>query len=59
MEVHPPPKLLDRVRQAIRLRHLSRKTKKSYLYYVRDFILFHQQHYPKDMGVPEVANLLG
>ncbi len=33
MEVPQPPKLLDRLRQAIRFRHLSRKTDKSYLYY--------------------------
>ncbi|WP_202803701.1 site-specific integrase [Spirulina subsalsa] len=54
MEVPQSPKLLDRVRQAIRFRHLSPKTEKFYLYYIRDFILFHQKHHPREMGVPEV-----
>ncbi len=53
-----PPKLLDRLRQAIRFRHLSRKTEKSYLYYIRDFILFHQKRHPKEMGVAEVRAYL-
>lgn len=58
MDVPQPPKLLDRVRQAIRFRHFSRKTEKSYLYYIRDFILFHQKRHPKDLGVPEVRAYL-
>ncbi len=32
MEVPQPPKRLDHVRQAIRFRHLTRKTDKSYLH---------------------------
>jgi hypothetical protein len=52
MEAPQPPRLLDRVRQTARFRHLSRKTEKSYLYYIRDFILFHQKRHPQDMGVP-------
>ncbi|MEI2419054.1 MAG: phage integrase N-terminal SAM-like domain-containing protein [Limnospira maxima] len=54
MEVPQSPKLLDRVRQAIRFRHLSRKIEKSYLYYIQDFILFHQKRHPREMGVTEV-----
>ncbi|TVQ61886.1 MAG: hypothetical protein EA366_02925 [Spirulina sp. DLM2.Bin59] len=46
MEVPQPLKLLDLVRQAIRFRYLSRKTENSYLYYIRDFILFHQKRHP-------------
>jgi len=34
MESPQPPKLLDRVRQNARFRHLSRKTEKSYWYYI-------------------------
>ena len=58
MEVPQPPKLLDRVRQAIRFRHLSRKTKKFHLDYIPDFILFHQKRHPREMGVPEVRAYL-
>ncbi|KPQ39121.1 MAG: Phage integrase, N-terminal SAM-like domain [Phormidium sp. OSCR] len=54
MEVPQPPKLFDRLHQAIGFRHLSRKTEKSYLYYIRDVILFHQKRHPIEMGVPEV-----
>jgi hypothetical protein len=54
MDAPQLPKLLDRVRQTARFRHLSCKTETSYLYYVRDFILFHQKRHPKDMGVPEI-----
>ncbi|MCZ8067704.1 MAG: phage integrase N-terminal SAM-like domain-containing protein [Microcystis sp.] len=36
-------RLLERVREVMRLKHLSLKTEKSYLYYIRDFILFTQQ----------------
>ncbi len=50
----PPPRLLDQVRQAIRLKHFSLKTKKSYVYYIRDFILFHGKRHPKDMGADEI-----
>jgi hypothetical protein len=32
------PRLLDQVREAIRLKHFSLKTEKSYMYYIRDFL---------------------
>lgn len=53
-----PPRLLDRVRQAIRLKHFSLKTEKSYLYYIKDFILFHNKRYPREMGVEEIRAYL-
>lgn len=54
----PPLRLLDQVRQVIRLRHFSLKTEKSYVYYIRDFILFHGKRHPKDMGAPEIRSYL-
>jgi hypothetical protein len=42
------PKLLDRVRDSIRARHLSLKTEKAYLHWVRRFILFHAKRHPAD-----------
>jgi len=54
----PPPHLLDQVRQAIRLKHFSLKTEKSYVYYIRDFILFHGKRHPKDMGADEIRAYL-
>jgi site-specific recombinase XerD len=58
MESPQPPRLLDQVRQAIRVRHYSLKTEKSYVYYIRDYILFHNKRHPKDMGADEIRNYL-
>ncbi|KAI9134322.1 phage integrase N-terminal SAM-like domain-containing protein [Acaryochloris sp. CCMEE 5410] len=49
-----PPRLLDQVRQSARLRHFSHKTEKSYIYYIRSFILFHQKRHPREMGIDEI-----
>lgn len=53
-----PPRLLDQVRQVIRLKHMSIKTEDSYVYYIRDFILYHNKKHPRDMGVPEIRTYL-
>jgi hypothetical protein len=42
----PKPRLLDRVREAIRARHYSRRTEKAYVAWVRRFILFPWQASP-------------
>ena len=52
------PRLLDQARQSIRLPHFSLKTEKSYVYYIRDFILFHQKRHPREMGVDEIRAYL-
>ena len=53
-----PPRLLDRVRLAARLRHYSPRTEESYVAWVRRFILFHDKRHPKDMGAAEVIAFL-
>ena len=53
-----PHRLLDHVRQSIQLKHFSLKTEKSYLYCIRNFILFHCKQYPKEMGVEEIRAYL-
>jgi integrase len=53
-----PPKLLDRVREANRLRHGSRSTEKSYVGWIRRYILFHDKRHPAEMGAPEVTRFL-
>ncbi|MGB7414627.1 MAG: integron integrase, partial [Thermosynechococcaceae cyanobacterium] len=53
-----PPRLLDQVKNVARLKHLSIRTEKSYLYYIRDFILFHNKQHPKEMGVSEIREYL-
>ncbi len=54
----PGPRLLDRVRHAIRLRHLSASTEKAYVHWVRRFVLFHRRRPPWEMGEPEVREFL-
>lgn len=52
------PRLLDRVRQAARLRHLSPRTEDAYTAWVRRFVLFHGKRHPSEMGAPEVVSFL-
>jgi Phage integrase, N-terminal SAM-like domain len=54
MESSAPPKLLDRVRQAIRLKHYSYRTEQTYVSWIKRYILFHNKQHPKNMGVEEV-----
>jgi integron integrase len=48
-------KLLDRVRQAIRLRHYSRRTEQAYIAWIRRFIVFHGKRHPRELGEREVT----
>ena len=52
------PRLMVRVREAIRVRHYSLRTEEAYLQWVRRFILFHGKRHPENMGEPEVAAFL-
>jgi len=56
----PPvtPKLLDRVRQAIRVRHYSPRTEQAYVHWIRCYIFFHRLRHPAEMGVPEINAFL-
>jgi hypothetical protein len=51
-------KLLDQVRDLMRLRHLSYKTERAYVGYIRDYILFHKKRHPLEMGVNEIREYL-
>jgi hypothetical protein len=50
--------LLDRVREAIRTRHYSRRTEESYVLWIKRFILFHGKRHPVDMGEAEVTQFV-
>lgn len=52
------PRLLDRVRYAIRTRHYSHRTEQAYVYWVKDFVRFHGLRHPMEMGEVEVAQFL-
>ncbi|MDP1648184.1 MAG: integron integrase [Rubrivivax sp.] len=54
----PPPRLLDRIRHEIRLRHYSIRTEDAYVDWARRFILFHGKRHPRDMAADEVAAFL-
>ncbi|NJL55430.1 hypothetical protein HC928_09760 [bacterium] len=42
----PPKKLLDRVRDAIRVKHYSYRTEQTYVQWIRCYILFHNKRHP-------------
>jgi integron integrase len=52
------PKLLDQVRNAIRLRHYSIRTEQVYVDWIKRFILFHNKRHPRDMAENEVTEFL-
>src|SRR5262249_2730057 len=53
-----PPKLLDQLRRAIRLRHYSPRTESCYVEWVERFIRFHRMRHPRDMGGAEIEMFL-
>src|SRR5215475_1510749 len=54
----PKPRLLDRVREAIRARHYSCRTEKTYVAWLRRYIFFHGKRHPAEMGAREITEFL-
>jgi integron integrase len=54
----PRPTLLDEVRRAVRVRHLSRRTEHSYVGWIKRFLRFHRGRHPMEMGEKEVTAFL-
>jgi integron integrase len=52
------PKLLDQVRDRLRVKHYSLRTEGAYLGWIRRFILFHNKTHPRAMGKTEVEAFL-
>src|SRR5947209_3119746 len=52
------PRLLDQLRDKIRLKHYSIRTEHAYLNWVRRFILFQGKRHPKTMGKEDVEVFL-
>jgi integrase-like protein len=50
-----PPKLLDRVRQIVRMKHYSRRTESAYVDWIRRYIVFHHKKHPSTMGAARSA----
>jgi integron integrase len=53
-----PPRLLDQVRQVLRVGHYARTTEECYVQWITRFILFHNKRHPRDMGGPEIEQFL-
>jgi integrase len=52
------PRLLDRVREACRVRHYSIRTEDAYVAWIRRFILFHDKRHPQEMGAADINRFL-
>jgi len=52
------PRLLDRVRREIRVRHYSIRTESSYVDWIKRFIIFNDKRHPSDLGAAEVTAFL-
>lgn len=53
-----PPRLLDRVRWHLRVKRYSIRTERTYVDWIRRFVLFHKKRHPMEMGEEEIAAFL-
>jgi len=51
-------KLLDIVRDTIRFKHYSLSTERTYIYWIKQYIFFHNKKHPKEMGKEEIEEYL-
>jgi integron integrase len=52
------PRLLEEVKERLRVKHYSIRTEEQYVQWIRRFILFHGKRHPRDMGAAEVEQFL-
>ena len=52
------PRLLDELREQLRLRHRSLATERAYVDWVRRFVRFHEMRHPRDLGREEIEAYL-
>ena len=57
-ETQKPKKLLDQFKDNIRLKQYSYRTEKTYIQWVREYILFHNKRHPREMGVTEINQFI-
>jgi len=50
--------LLDQYRDQIRVKQYSPRTEKTYINWVREYILFHNKRHPREMGVDEIYQFI-
>jgi len=51
-------KLLDQYSEFLRNRHYSLRTEKTYISWVRQYILYHKKRHPREMGVAEINDFI-
>jgi integrase len=49
---------MDRLREALRSRHYSRRAEQTYSHWVKRFIFFHKVRHPAEMAEPEINAFL-
>lgn len=52
------PRLLDQVRQKIRLKHYSLRTEKTYVHWIKRYIYFHHKRHPRDLNAGHIEQYL-
>ena len=53
-----PPRLLDQLRDKIRVKHYSIRTEQAYLDWVRRYIRFHERRHPRELGADAIEAFL-
>ncbi|RFC30889.1 MAG: Phage integrase, N-terminal SAM-like domain [Candidatus Nitrotoga sp. MKT] len=48
------PKLLDQVRDTLRVKHYAIQTEQSYVDWIKRYIYFHGKAHPKDLAAQDV-----
>jgi hypothetical protein len=56
--VERPKKILDQLRDVLRLKHYSYRTEQTYVDWVYRSILFHHKRHPKELGAHEIEAFL-
>jgi len=55
---HQAPRLMDQVRERLRVLHYSLRTEQTYTYWIRWYIRHHGMRHPRDMGAADVEAFL-
>lgn len=58
VDAAPAPRLLEQVRDRLRLKHCSIRSQQAYLGWIKRFVLFHGKCHPTAMGKTEVEGFL-
>lgn len=53
-----PARLLDQVRQVLRVRHYARTTEECYVQWIKRYIFFHGKRHPRELSAAEVEPFL-